>query len=170
MAGDPADVRHTPVNVFGMYVLVILGRAGYIGEIAPGAMLAAFWLSRGAARVHQEERRFSVLRNRLDGFAAIVFENVVNEIVAVREHRRFGTVFAGIAFPNENFVDVLAFFFGGFYRNFGGGFMVHPLAVPPITVSIDQDTAAGIGSAQAASFAAEPAEDDGVHHAQTSAG
>src|SRR5438874_2509109 len=83
MAGDPADVRHAPVDVFWMNVLVILRGAGHVSEIAARAMLAAFGLARGAAGVHQEERRFGVLGNGLDGFAAIVFENAVNEIVAI---------------------------------------------------------------------------------------
>src|SRR5215467_15388019 len=92
MSGDPADVRHAPVDVFGMNVLVILRSSGHVGEIASGAVLASFRFACGAAGVHQEERRFGILRNGLDGLAAIVFENVVDEKVAVRHHGRFGVV------------------------------------------------------------------------------
>ncbi len=45
VTGDPADVGHAPVNVFGMNVLVILRSARDVGEIAAGAMLAALGLA-----------------------------------------------------------------------------------------------------------------------------
>ncbi len=63
VAGDPADVGHTPVNVGGMDVLIELGSARGVGQIAAGAMLAALRLSGGAAGVHQEKRIFCFHRN-----------------------------------------------------------------------------------------------------------
>ena len=65
---------------------------------------------------------------------------------------------------------MLAFFFGGFYRNFGGGFVVHPLAVAPVAVGVNQHATAGVGGAQTASLSAKSAEHDGVHDAQARAG
>jgi hypothetical protein len=66
VAGNPADVRHAPINIFGMNVLVMyLEVPASIGQIAAGAVLAAFGFAGGAAGVHQEKRRFRVLR---DGF------------------------------------------------------------------------------------------------------
>src|SRR6266403_335237 len=84
MAGDPADVSHAPVDVFGMNVLVILGGADDVSEIAAGAVLAALGLAGGAAGVHEEERSFGVLRDGLDDLAAIVFQDIVAEEVAAR--------------------------------------------------------------------------------------
>src|SRR6266487_6114272 len=86
VAGDPADVGHAPVDVLGMNVLVILGRARHISKIATGAMLAAFWFAGRAAGVHEEERGFRVLRDGLDSLAAIVLEDIINEVVASHDH------------------------------------------------------------------------------------
>ena len=60
VARDPADVGHAPVNILGMNVLDVFGGAGHIGEVAAGAMLAAFGLSGAAAGVHQKQRRFRI--------------------------------------------------------------------------------------------------------------
>ena len=70
VARDPADVRHAPVHVLRVDVLVVLRGPGDVGQIAAGAVLAALGLARRAARVHQEERRFRVHRHRIDLRAA----------------------------------------------------------------------------------------------------
>src|SRR5229473_46276 len=167
--GDPADVCHAPVNVFGMNVLVILGGGGDVGEVASGAVLAALGLAGGAAGVHQEEGSFGVLRDGLDELAAIVFQDFVNEEVAAHDHGRLGSVFFRIAFPNEDLVDVLALFRRGLDGDVRARFVVHPLAVAMVTVDVNENAAAGIGGAEAASFAAESAEDDGVDDAEARA-
>jgi len=100
MAGDPADIRHAPVDVFGMNVLVIPGGAGDVGEIAAGAMLAAFGLAGGTAGVHEEERSIGVLRDGLDGLSRKIFQNFVHIKIAAHDHRRFGSVVACIAAPD----------------------------------------------------------------------
>ena len=56
VAGDPADVRHAPVRVVRVDVLVELRRAGHVGEVAAGGVLAALRAAGGAGRVHQEQR------------------------------------------------------------------------------------------------------------------
>src|SRR5882757_8849178 len=58
MAGNPADVGHTPVDIFGMNVLVILGSSGDVGEVTTGAVLATLGFAGGAAGVHQEDEIF----------------------------------------------------------------------------------------------------------------
>jgi len=63
MAGDPADIGHAPVHVFGMNVLVILCGAGDVGEVTAGAVLAALGFAGGAAGVHEEERILGVHGN-----------------------------------------------------------------------------------------------------------
>src|SRR6266568_1244981 len=163
VAGDPADVGHAPVHVLGMNVLVILGRAGDVGEITTGAMLTAFGFACRAAGVHEEERGFRVLRDGLDSLAAIVLEDIINEVVASHDHGRFGGVFSGIALPNEDLVDLLPFLLGGLHGNIGTGLVINPLAVAVIAVGIDEDTAAGIGSAKTAGFTAEATEDNRVN-------
>ena len=54
MPGDPADIRHAPVSVGRMNVLNVLGGAGDVGKISPGAVLASLGLARAAAGIHQE--------------------------------------------------------------------------------------------------------------------
>src|SRR5712671_4761290 len=70
--GDPADIRHAPVDIVWMNVLVILGGPGHISKVAASAMLASLRLTCCAARVHQEERSFRILRNRLHDVVAII--------------------------------------------------------------------------------------------------
>src|SRR5208337_2396466 len=54
MTGDPADIGHAPVDVLGMDVLNVFRRSSHVGEVSPGAVLAALGLPSGAARIHQE--------------------------------------------------------------------------------------------------------------------
>src|SRR5882762_932481 len=169
MAGDPANVGHAPVDVFEMNVLVILGGAGDVGEIAAGAVLAALGFAGGAAGIHEEERSFGVLRDGLDDLAAIVFQDIVDEEVAARGHGRIGSVFSWVALPDKDLVNLLALFRGGANGDIGAGFVVDPLAVAVVAVGIDEDAAAGISGAKAAGFPAKTAEDNGVHDAESRA-
>ena len=79
VAGDPADVGHAPVDIFGMNVLIILGGAGNVGEIPAGAVLAALGLAGGAAGVHEEERIFGIHGDGFDDAIAIILEDIVDE-------------------------------------------------------------------------------------------
>src|ERR1700730_9796777 len=169
MAGDPSDVGHAPVDIFGMNVLVVLGGAGDVGEIAPCSMLAALRLAGGTARVHEEERGFSVLRDRLDDVGAIVFQDFVDEEVASHDHGRLGYIFSRIALPDQDLFDFLAFLSGGVHGDIGAGFVIHPFPVAVVAVGIDEHAAAGIGGAEAAGFSAEPTKDDRVDNAEARA-
>src|SRR5262249_242207 len=134
VASDPTDVGHAPINIRGMNVLIKLRGARRIGQIAARAVLAALGFSGRAARVHQKERRFRVLRDRFDGLALIVLEDIIDKIVALGNHRYFGHAPSGEALPDQNFVDVLSFFLSGGYSNVGGAFVVYPFAVAVVTV------------------------------------
>jgi len=48
--------------------------------------------------------------------------------------------------------------------------VVDPAAVAVVAINVNQDAAAGIGGAQAAGFAGEAAEDDGMNDAEACAG
>src|SRR5208337_380611 len=72
VAGDPADVGHAPINILGMNVLDVLGGAGHVGEVAAGAVLAAFGLSGAAAGVHKKQ---GSLRIHGDGSDQLAFES-----------------------------------------------------------------------------------------------
>ena len=100
----------------------------------------------------------------------IVVEDVFDEVVAAHDHRGFGAEVAVVALPEQDFFDVLAFFFGGVYGDVGAGFVVDPFAVAVVAVRVDQDAAAGVGGTESAGFAAESAEDDGVDYTQARAG
>src|ERR1700758_957243 len=159
MTGNPADVSHAPVNVFGMNVLIILGGTGDIGEVATGAMLAAFRFAGGAAGVHQEERVFGVHGNGLDHSVPIILEDLVDEKVALHNHGRVGSVPVRVALPYEDLVDMLAFLLCGFNGEIGTGFVVHPTSVAVVAVGIDEDAAAGICRAKSTSFPRKSTED-----------
>src|SRR4029077_6398342 len=170
VAGDPADVGHAPVDVFRVNVLIILGGARDVGEIATGAVLTTFGLAGGAAGVHEEERSFGVLRDGLDGVAAKIFQHVVDEKVAPHDHGRVGSEFSGVALPYEDLINVLALFRCGLHGDIRAGFVVHPLAVAAVAVGVDENATARIGGAEARSFAAQTAQDDGMNHAEPGAG
>jgi len=93
--GDPADVGHAPIDVFGMNVLIVLGGAGDVSEIPAGAVLAAFGFSSRAAGIHEKERGLGVQRDRLNGMVAIFFQDLVDEEVAAHDHRCVGRIFPG---------------------------------------------------------------------------
>src|SRR5579859_1687213 len=133
-------------------------------------MLAAFGFAGGAAGVHEEERGFGVERDGFDDLAAVIFQNVFDEKIAAADHGRFRHLFARETAPDEDFVDVLAFFFGGGDGDVGVAFMIDPFSVAVVAVGVDENAAAGIGGSEAASFAAESAEDDGMDDAKAGAG
>src|SRR5271168_3240195 len=153
-----------------MNVLVILGGPGDVGEIAAGAMLAAFGLTSGAAGVHEEERRFRILGNRFDDLPGIVLQHLVDKKIAVGDHSYFGHAFARVALPDQDFFDVLSFFYGGGHGDVGIALVVDPLSIAEVAVRIDQYAAAGIGGAQSAGLSGKSTEDDGVHDAEARAG
>ena len=133
-------------------------------------MLTAFGLAGGAAGVHEEERGFGVERNGRNDLAAVIFQNVFDEEIAAADHRRIRHLFARIAAPDEDFVDVLAFFFCGLNGDIGIALVIDPFSVAVVAVGVDEDAAAGISGAESASFAAESTEDDGVNDAEACAG
>ena len=132
-------------------------------------MLAALGFARGATGVHEEEGRFGVLRHWFDNLAAIVLDDIFDEIIAFADHRRFGHALAGITTPDEDLVDLLALFFCGLNGDVGIAFVVDPFAVAVVAVRVNKNAAAGIGGAEAAGFAAEAAEDDRVDDAEAGA-
>src|ERR1700730_6953271 len=75
-----------------------------------------------------------------------------------------------IALPDQDFVDSPAFFLGRFHRYVAAPFVVSPLAVAVVAVSVDQHATAGVRRAHAASLTAESAKDNGVHYAKARAG
>ena len=149
-----------------MNILVILGRARDVSEIAASAVLAAFGLAGCAAGVHQEERSFRVLRNGLDNPVAIFLQGFIDEKIATNDHGCFRRIFSGIALPYQDLFDLLALFRRGLHGNIRAGLVIHPLPIAAVAVRVNEDAAAGIGGAQSASFAAESAEDDRVHDAE----
>ena len=88
MSGDPADVRHTPIDVLRMNVLIIPGRSRDVRHIATGAVLTSLRFARRAARVHQEQRRLGIHRQRIDFSARELSHQLVDEVVAAGDHRR----------------------------------------------------------------------------------
>src|SRR6516164_9785506 len=108
VAGDPADVGQAPVHVVWVDVLVILGRAGDVGQVPAGAVLAALWAAGGAAGVHQEQWRLGRHRQRLDGPAPVLGENLIDEEVPAIAHRGRRGVLASVAPPDQHLVDLLA--------------------------------------------------------------
>src|SRR5256885_1522466 len=125
-------------------------------------MLAAFGLAGGAAGVHEKERGFGVERNGFDDLAAIILQNIFDEIIAATDHGRVRHLFAGITAPDENFVDVVAFFLCDLHGDVGVAFVVDPFSIAIVAVGVDENATARVGGTEAAGFAAESAEHDGV--------
>ncbi len=84
-------------------------------------MLASLRLARGSTCVHQEQGRFGVQRNRLDDVIPVIMQHIVDEEIPPHDHGRLRAEMPRIALPDENFVDGLAFFLGGFHGNVGAG-------------------------------------------------
>jgi len=78
-------------------------------------------------------------------------------------------LFAGITAPDQNFVDVVAFFFCGLHGDIGVAFVIDPLSVAIVAVGVNEDATAGVGGAESAGFAAESTEDDGMNDAEAGA-
>src|SRR2546430_1076003 len=133
-------------------------------------MLAAFGLAGGAAGVHEKERGFGVERNGFDELAAVILQNIFDEIIAFADHRCFRHLFAGMTAPDENFVDVVAFFLCGLHGDVGVAFVIDPFSVAIVAVGVDKNAAARVCGAEAAGFAAESPEDDGMNNAEAGAG
>src|ERR1043165_7811361 len=114
MPGDPANIRHAPINIGGMNVLVVLRGTRNVREIPASPMLATFRLAGGPAGVHQKQWSFRIQRHGLNDLVPIIFENIFNEEVAASNYLAFGTEVAGIALPDQNLIDVLALFLRGF--------------------------------------------------------
>ncbi len=74
-------------------------------------MLAALGFAGGAAGIHQEQRVFGIHTFRFHPGAIVFFQLVIDEKVASIDHGGLGGVFAGIALPDQHFVDLLTVFF-----------------------------------------------------------
>ena len=170
VAGDPADVRHAPVRVVRVDVLVVLRRAGHVGEVAADGVLAALRAAGGAAGVHQEQRVGRLQRDRLDDLALVRGQQVVDEDVAALDHRRLGRVLAGVAAEDEHLVDLLAFLRRRFDRLVRLDLVVEQLAAAVVAVDRDQHGRAGVGDPVPGGGAGEPGEHLRVDDAEAGRG
>ena len=170
VAGDPADVGHAPVHVVRVDVQVVPGRAGHVGQVAAGGVLAALGAAGGAAGVHQEQRRLGRHGDRLDGLPGVPGKHFVDEEVPAVDHRGLRLVLAGTAPPDQHLVHVVAFLGRHGEGLVGLDLVVGHLAGPVVAVHGDQDVAARVGDAAPGGGAAEPAEHLRVDDAQPRAG
>src|SRR5262245_18894166 len=58
VAGNPANIGHTPVDIFGVNILNVFGCSSNIGQVAGTPMLAALGPAGGPAGIHQKQRGF----------------------------------------------------------------------------------------------------------------
>ena len=171
VTGDPADVRDAPVGVARVDVLVVLRRAGDIGEVAAGAVLAALRAAGRAAAC-------------TSGTAALQPASTPDprrgrgSRPAARRRRNRGPRPSGSAdayWPGgarQTSTLSTAAPCSGCRRDrlVGLGLVVDQLAVAVVAVHRDQDAAAGVGDTSTARGAAESAEHLGVNDAETGAG
>ena len=134
---DPPDIRHAPVHILRMYVLIILGGASDIGQITAGAMLASFGFPSRPTRVHEKEWGFGIHRDGLNLLAAKILHDIVHEIVTTLHHGRGRAILARIAPPDQDFLDFLTIPFGGVNRNIRRGLMVDQLSAAVVTVCVN---------------------------------
>ena len=70
-------------------------------------------------------------------FSAIFLQNFVHKKIAAHNHGSFGAAIAGVALPNQNFIDFLPFGSGKFYGDVGIAFVVDPFSVAMVTIGIN---------------------------------
>ena len=162
VAGDPADVGRTPVDVLlGPQVEDQRVRRRDADEIAPRRVRDPFRLRRRAGRVHQEEQVLGVHRLRRAGGRVVGDVEVVQPVVAPFLHRH---VVAGAAddeaLPDPGRVR---------HRRVRGLLQRDRAAAPPGLVLSDQDLAAHVVRAVGERVGGEAAEDDGVRRAEARA-
>src|SRR5579872_1165277 len=170
VSGNPADVGHAPVHVFGIEILNVFGGRRSVSQVSAGAVLAALRLASGAAGVHQKERRFGRHRNRLDLFAGILLYDFIGVEITAFDQMLRGNCASALAPPDQNLVDDLAFFLGGLNGDVGCALVVDSFAAAVVSVGADEHAAAGVGDAHAAGFTGKSTENDRVHNTQASAG
>src|SRR6266545_5545514 len=110
--GDPPDVGEAPVRVLRVDVLVVLRRAGDVGEIPAGAVLASLGPGGRAAGVHEEQRCLGGHGDRLHQLPTVVGQKLVDEEVPAVDHRALRRVLPGVAPPDQDLVDLEAAFTG----------------------------------------------------------
>src|SRR6202161_4245247 len=147
-----------------MNILNIFGGAGYVGKVAARAMLAAFGLPGAAAGVHKKQRSFGIHRNGRDDNACVFRKDLVNPGVATFDKRRSCRTLGRMPPPNQDLVYLLACVLGSIQRDISARFVVDHLAIAVVTIHCDEDAAAGVGGAHAASFAAESSKYNGVNY------
>src|SRR5580700_1423914 len=136
--GDPADVRHAPVGVVRVDVLVVLGRPGHVRHVTADGVLAALRTACRAGRVHQEQRVRRRQPRRLDDLALVRGQQVVNEDVPPLDHRGLGRVLAGVAAEDENLVDLLALLGRGLDSLVGLDLVVEQVTAAVVAVHRDE--------------------------------
>ncbi len=169
MSCDPADVGHAPVNIFWMDVLNVFGGSCDIGHVAAGAVLATLGFSGCAACVHQKERGFRRHRHRINAFAVIVFQQIVDDKVTTFDQRGGAGIFAGISLPDQNFFQGLALFLGFIKSNIRLFLVINHGAAAVVTVDGDQDITFRVLNPVCGSLAAESAKYLGVNNTKASA-
>ena len=146
------------------------GGAGHIGEITAGAVLAAFGLAGAAAGVHEKQRSFRIHGNRWHDFAREFRKIFVDEEIAAFHKRRSGRVLARDAASKPGpCPPIWPSCLATSSAMSAVGLVVDQFAVAIVAVHGDQNAAAGIGGAHAASLAAEAAKHNRVDHAQAGA-
>src|SRR6516165_6987643 len=155
MPGDPADIRHAPVNVLGMDILDVFRGSRHVGQVSARAVLATLRPAGCPAGVHEKQRRFCRHRHWGNLAARELLHHLAKVVVATRDHRGGSGATVAQATPIQNLVDLLAVLFGDSYRNVRVCLVVEQFAAPIIAVHRDQYPAGGIRHSDSTSLAAE---------------
>ena len=153
-----------------MDVLDVLGRAGGIGKISAGAVLAALGFAGGSAGVHQKQRIFSRHGHRVNPLTIIFLQYVVDKIITPLHHGCGARCFARIALPDQHLVDFLAVLFGQINGDVGVFLMIQEISGTIIRIHDDQHTALGVHDSVGTGPSAEAPEDLGMNNAETGTG
>ena len=168
VTGNPAHIRGTPVGVaFGPQIEYIAVREGGLSEISAGGVQNPLWLTRGAARVENEERMLrgeSLWRVLGAGVVAQVVPPVVATLVPID--------FVAASIDDNHVAN------GGLgWRGVAGrecgihhGLQRQDLAFAVATVCGDDDCGLRIVDSTAKAFGREPTEDNGVWRTDSRAG
>ena len=170
MTRNPTDIRHAPVDIFRMDILIGLGCSRDVGQVATRAVLASLGFACCAARVHQEKRGFGIHDDWINPAPPEVFQHIVQEIVASLHHGLRRDALTLVAAPDEDLVDFLAFLPGNLDSNVRTGLVIHKLPAAIVAIGVNHDAASGVRRTKPGRFSTESAKDDRVDDAQPRAG
>src|SRR5687768_6568403 len=137
MSGDPTDIRHAPVDILGMNVLIVPGGSGDVCQIATSPMLTSLRLACRTTRVHQEEGRLCIHRKWIDSDPRELLQQLVHEVVATRYHGLRRKVLSVMAPPHKDLLNLRALLLRDLKSDIRVRLVFDKLSVAIVSIHVD---------------------------------